>query len=112
MLSEKRLNEIRQLAYADHKSFGSTGQALAAVRLGLRDLLPEIERLRKVEQAARQISDALENRSYDPHSCGYCGARGVEFELGDPVVRGGPRCIDAGECQGRIDEEIKTTAQI
>lgn len=63
MLSEKRLREIAQLAFADHKSFGSTGQALVAVRLGLRDLLPEIERLRQVEREALEVARGESCRS-------------------------------------------------
>jgi pyruvate/oxaloacetate carboxyltransferase len=56
MLSERRLLEIADLVNADHKRFGSAVQALVAVRLGLRDLLPEIERLRQVEREALNVA--------------------------------------------------------
>jgi hypothetical protein len=113
MLSEKRLEEIGQLAYADHKSFGSASGALVAVRLGIRDLLPEILRLRKIEKALLEASlVATEEPTYNPHECGYCGVREVEFELGDRVIKGGPRCVDAELCQERIDQANKADVAI
>ena len=39
--------------------------------------------------------------------CGYCGAVGVEMEVGDPVIQGLPRCVDAEACDKRQQEEKK-----
>lgn len=37
--------------------------------------------------------------------CGYCGAVGVEMEVGDPVIQGLPRCVDAEACDERQQEK-------